>query len=193
MPRLILLVLLFSAVFITCGGPVYSQEPPEDPKEVTAGPEAAPEPEAPKQISTVMVEGHLLSVEFVDVNFGEILKSISKKAGFRLEGHSVSFSKKVTTKFTDVDIDKGLVRLFSLVNDNNYLISYDAKGSVSKVRVSPTGTSVRTPAATTTPTRGPGLRRRGVPRPQRPVPPTEPQPQPEETEENQETEEDSEE
>ena len=45
--------------------------------------EVEPQPEIPKQISTVIIENNRLSVEFVNVNFGEILQSIGKKAGFQ--------------------------------------------------------------------------------------------------------------
>jgi hypothetical protein len=134
MPRTILLTLLFSLFFMTCGGPAYTQGPSEDAQEETPDSDTAPH-EVPQKISTVMVEGNHLSVEFVDISFGEILQSISQKAGFKLEGSSPAFGKTVTTKFTDLGVDEGLVRLFSLVKESNYLISYDGKGSISKLQI----------------------------------------------------------
>jgi hypothetical protein len=136
MPRTILLTLLFSLFFMICVGPAYTQGPPEDMQEETPEAEAAPQPEVPKQISTIIVEDSRLSVEFVNVNFGEILRAISQKAGFRIEGSSPAFVKSLTTKFTDLDMDKGLVRLFSMARESNYLIAYDAKGAISQVKVS---------------------------------------------------------
>ena len=182
------------------GGPAYAQEPPEDMQQDT--PEAeAPQPEVPKQISTIMVEGNRLSVEFVDVNFGEIIRAISQKAGFRVEGSSPAFSKHVTTKFTDLDMDTGLVRLFSMVKESNYLISYDAKGSISKLKMPSAGASGRMPqtsygigasgGAPQTPIsrlrrRRPGALPPPVPGAPLPVPQHTP-PQPEENTENEDT------
>lgn len=197
MPEKILLTLLFSLFLMTSGDPAYAQEPEEDMQQDTPEAEVAPQPEVSQQISTIMVEDGHLSVEFVNVNFGEILRSISQKAGFRLEGSSRFFNKKVTTKFTDLDMDKGLIRLFSLVKENNYLISYDAKGAVSKLKISSPGAPVGTTSPA--PARIPVLRRRrGVPIPQRPAPQPQqemqPAPQPQqETDENSENENDTDE
>jgi len=135
MPKLILITLLYSLIIITGGGSAYAQTPPQNTQLVTQTPEVAPPPEIPKQISTIIVENNSLSVEFVNVSFGEILQSIGKKAGFRVEGFSKVFNIKVTTKFNDLDIDSGIIRLFSLVKESNYLINYDTKGSISKLKV----------------------------------------------------------
>jgi len=135
MPRIILLALLLS-VLVIGGGPAYAQEPPDEgTQEEAPESEATAQPEIPKHISTVMVEGNRLSVEFANVSFGEILRSISQKAGFQIEGSSPVFSKQITTKFTDLDLDKGIIRLFSLVKENNYFISYDAKGAIALVKI----------------------------------------------------------
>ena len=166
---------MFSLFLMTCRGTAYTQEPPEDMQQDTPEAEAAPQPEVPKQPSTVMIENNRLSVEFVNMNFGEILRAIGQKAGFQVEGSSPAFGKQVTTKFNDLDIDKGIIRLFSLVKESNYLISYDSKGAVSKLRVSSLGAPFSTPAS---PTRAPILRRRGMPIPQPQVlQPTPPQPE----------------
>lgn len=133
MPNIIL-ISLFSVLIIAGGGSAYAQEPPQKAQLVTP-PEAAPQPEVPKQISTVIIENNRLSVEFADISFQEILQSISKKAGFKVEGSSKVFSTKVTTKFNDLDIDSGIIRLFSIVKESNYLINYDPKGSISKIKV----------------------------------------------------------
>ncbi len=45
----------------------------------------APQPEAPKKDIYVIVENNRLSVEFVNVNFGEIILTIGQKAGIRLK------------------------------------------------------------------------------------------------------------
>jgi len=104
---------------MTGGGSAYAQMPPQDMQQNTPKDETAPQPEVPQQIATIMVENNRLSVEFSNKNFGEILQAIGQKAGFRVEGSSSVFSKKVTTKFTDLDIDKGIIRLFSIVKETN--------------------------------------------------------------------------
>jgi hypothetical protein len=134
MPKQILSTLLFSLLVIA-GGPASGLETQKDVQKEASESETAPQPEVPKHISTIMVEKNLLSVEFVNVDFGEILRSISQKAGFTLEGFSPAFGQLVTTKFNDLEMDKGIIRLFSLVKESNYLISYDEKGSVSKVKI----------------------------------------------------------
>ena len=141
MHKIILITLLYSLILITGGGSSYAQKPLQNTQPVIQTPEIAPQPEIPKQISTVIVENNRLSVEFVDVSFGEILKSIGNKAGFTVEGFSKVLSRKVTTKFNDLDIDSGIIRLFSLVKETNYLINYDTKGSISKLKVYTIGTA----------------------------------------------------
>ena len=194
MPRIIPLALLLSLLMLG-GVPAYAQEPPEDAQEDTSEAEAAPQPEAPKQISTVIIDNNRLSVEFVDVSFGEILRSIGQKAGFRLEGSSPAFNKKVTTKFNDLDMDTGLIRLFSMVKESNYFISYNAKGAIAELKIPTPGISAKTPSpgmGTPGGAQTPGMSRIGrrryrtfrrpVPGAPAPLPQPEP-PQPEETEE----------
>jgi hypothetical protein len=135
MLKIILMTLLYSLIIITGGSSAYAQKPPQDTNPLTQTPEAAPQPEIPQQISTVIVDNNHLSVEFVNVSFGEILQSIGNKAGFMVEGMSEVLNRKVTTKFSDLDIDSGIIRLFSLVKESNYLINYDANGSISKLKV----------------------------------------------------------
>ena len=135
MPNIRLITLLYALIITIGGGPAYAQKPPQNTQLVTPTPEAAPQPEVPKKISTVIVENNRLSVEFANISFGEILQSIGNKAGFKVEGFSKVLSTKVTTKFNDLDIDSGIIRLFSLVKESNYLINYDTKGSISKLKV----------------------------------------------------------
>lgn len=193
MPERMLITLMFSLLLVG-GGPAYAQGPAKDVQQAPPASEATPQPEAPKHISTIMVEDNRLSVEFVNVNFGEILRSISQKAGFQLEGTSPAFSKQVTTKFTDLDLDKGIVRLFSLVKETNYLVSYDAKGAVAKLKLPSTTTFGKTavigsPGGPQSPAMSPINRSRRSRRFQRPAPgapaqATQPAPpQPAETEE----------
>jgi hypothetical protein len=143
MPKIVIITLLFSLFLMRWVGPAYTQEPQEDTQQDNPEAEAAPQPEVPKHISTIMIEDSRLSVEFVDVTFGEILRAISQKAGFQVEGSSPAFSKQVTTKFNDLDLDKGIVRLFSLVKESNYIINYDTNGSIAKLKMPTAGLTGR--------------------------------------------------
>ena len=131
------LISLFTAVFvILAGGSGYTQTPPRDDQQHdVSSDEAIPLPEVPRQITAIKIENNLLSVELVNANFGETIQAIAQKAGFSIAGSSETFGSKVTTKFDNLEIDRGFARLFSLVKESNYLISYDEKGSISKLEV----------------------------------------------------------
>lgn len=130
------LIILFSLLFlVTGGGTCYAQMPPQDVPPATSTNEPAPQPEVPKKVSTIMVDNDRLSVEFVNVSFGEIIQAVGQKAGFMIEGSSTTFSKNVTTKFNDLEIDTGIMRLFSFAKESNYRIDYDTKGKMSKLKI----------------------------------------------------------
>ena len=165
MPNKYLISFLFAVCIILGGGSARSQMPPQNiPQNAPAG-EAVPQPEVPKQISIIKIENNLLSVELVNANFGEVIQSIAQKAGFTIAGYSDTYSTKVTTKFNDYEIDRGFARLFSLVKESNYLISYDTKGSIAKLEVYGTAATVGVPHS-------PGMPQTPPVRPQfRPSPP----------------------
>jgi hypothetical protein len=135
MPSAFLISLLALLVIIIDGGSAYPQTPPPVSQQRAPTDESSPQPEVVTQTSTIKVENNLLSVELVNADFGEIIKSIAQKARFGIEGYSDAFKTKVTTKFDNLEIDRGFARLFSLVKESNYLISYDAKGSISKLEI----------------------------------------------------------
>ena len=130
-----LISLLTSLVIIIGGGSANAQMPPPAAQQNPPAAAPSPEPEVTKQTYTITVENNLLSVELVNANFGETIRSIAQKAGFSVEGSSDAFSTKVTTRFDNLEIDRGFARLFSLVKESNYLISYDEKGSISKLEI----------------------------------------------------------
>lgn len=117
------------------GGSAYTQLPSQDIQQNTVTEEAAPQPEVPKQTVSIALKDDRLSVDLINANLGEIIQSIAQKAAFSIEGHSSVFSKTITTKFNDFEIDRGIIRLFSLVKEKNYLINYDAKGTIIKLEI----------------------------------------------------------
>ena len=114
---------------------VYTQQPPQNIQQDTVTEEAAPQPEVPKQTVNIALKNDRLSVDLINANLGEIIQSIAKQAAFSIEGYSSVFSKTITTKFNDLEIDRGIIRLFSLVKEKNYLINYDTKGAILKLEI----------------------------------------------------------
>ena len=152
MPDKILISLLSVLFIITTGGTGYTQTPPQPAQLDTPLHNTALEQKIPRQHSTVMLENNHLSVDFDNVTIGEILQAVSQKAGFKVQGGSAALGIKVKTKFTDLELEEGIKRLFSLVQESNYLINYDAKGRISKIIIFAPGTagsSAQTPASPT--------------------------------------------
>lgn len=150
MPDKILISLLSVLFIITGGGTGYTQTPPQPAQLDTPLHNTALEQKIPRQHSTVMLENNHLSVDFDNVTIGEIIQAVSQKAGFKVQGGSAALGMKVKTKFTDLELEEGIKRLFSLVQESNYLIDYDAKGRISKVIIFAPGTagsSTQTPAS----------------------------------------------
>ena len=130
-------IILFSLLFLVLGGETgHAQTPPPNAQPGQPLTDVTPAPEIPKQISTVILENNRLSVEFDNVSFGEIIQTVAQKAGIQIHGGSASSARKVTTKFTDLDLEEGIMRLFSLVKESNYVINYDANGAISKLDMS---------------------------------------------------------
>lgn len=97
-------------------------------------------PEPPKQVMNIEVRENLLSVELENVDFGSVIRAIAEKAKFRIEGSGAVFGKKLNTRFSDVEIDRGVARLLTLLKESNYSINYDTKGAISKLEILSTAT-----------------------------------------------------
>jgi len=138
-------------------------------------------PEPPKSVLTVEIKNDLLSVELENVSFGTAIKAVADKAGFKIEGAGEVFNRKMNTRFSDIEVERGVLRLLSLVKETNYMLHYDTKGQINKLEIFGIS-SVSTPGATTRPTTPtPAFRRPAVSPvlPQTPRPSTvTPMPQP---------------
>lgn len=137
-----LIMLFFLILFLAGSGLGLAQPIPQVlPQDAAAVPpdaalnETGSQPGESQKISLVTVQNDRLSVNFVDTEFEEIVRTVSSNAGFTIQGSSTAFNKKVTTKFDDLDLEKGIKRLFTLVNESNYRIDYDSKGAISKIRI----------------------------------------------------------
>ncbi|MBI5074592.1 MAG: hypothetical protein HZB62_05425 [Nitrospirae bacterium] len=145
-----LLFIFFAAL------PVSAQKLPQAPK-----PEAAPsvqedqepKPEPPRKVLNVEITNDLLSVELENVDFGAVIKAVADKAGFKIEGRGDVFNRKLNTRFTDIEVERGVLRLLTLVKESNYMLYYDTKGLISKLEIlgieSGKAPAAAAPAATT--------------------------------------------
>lgn len=83
----------------------------------------------------ISVKDDLLNVELKDAAFGEVMTEIARKAGFEVDISSAIYKKKVSTKFTNVDMQRGLLRLLALISQKTYFIYYNSDGSIKRVEV----------------------------------------------------------
>ncbi len=128
-------IALFIAVMLLfAGGTAYSQAPKQAVPPAPQAP-AAKEPEPPKPISSVTVEDGKLSVDLVDADLGNVMNEIGAKMHFEVTISGGIYGKKISTKFTGLDVERGIERLLSLVQEHNYLIYYDAAGKLSKLEL----------------------------------------------------------
>ncbi|HYQ47773.1 MAG TPA: hypothetical protein VEP69_01795 [Thermodesulfovibrionales bacterium] len=174
--RLLCLLLVLAAAVPAFGAGQAQKGATRDiDDEEEAAETAAPEP--PKQVINIDVRENLLSVELENADFGSVIRAIADKAKFRLEGSSPVFGKKLNTKFSDMEIDRGVTRLFSLLKESNYLINYDSKGAISRLEIlstatgSAAGSGARPTTGVQTPVRPQQQPVRQLPAPSTVVPP----------------------
>jgi len=144
MPRKTALAISLMIASFLCG-PVFAGTPVRSGDSIDASAEEK-QPEIPKPVSRVEVRDNLLSVELADAEFGGVMNAIAEKAGIKVEITGDVYSKKLTTRFTDVGLERGILRLISLMKEKNYLVQYDAKGGVSKVEIYSAASKPVTPA-----------------------------------------------
>jgi hypothetical protein len=129
----LLLVLLAAAA-------AYGQKPnqatpdPDDEGDAVLQP-AQPEP--PKQVLNIDVKNGHMSVELSNVDFGTAIRAIAGKAGFKIEGSGPVFSRKLNTKFSNIEIERGVTRLLSLVQESNYMLHFNTGGAISSLEIFP--------------------------------------------------------
>jgi hypothetical protein len=198
-------IQLVAVLLLLFAGAVYSQTAEEEPAAATEESQEgqAAEPEPPRSVMNISVENGLMSLEIENTDFGTAIRSVSEKAGFKIEGSSETFSKKLNTKFTGIETERAVQRLFSLVRESNYMMHYSPDGAISRIDIYGAAATVAAQPPTTTrsaasrqipPISRPNITRPNLPAAQRQFPrrfgnvmspqkPTPQQPQPEPTEE----------
>ena len=179
--QLVCLLLVFTAALPASAAKQPQADPDEDVDEIEDVEPAEPEP--PKQVMKIEVRDNLLDVELENVDFGSVIRSIADKAKFKVEGSGAVFGKKLNTKFSDIEIERGVTRLLSLVKERNYMIHYDTQGAISRLEIFPSAQgSSPAPGTRPAPVMQPPVRTQPTPVRQAPQPtvtlPTRPAPIP---------------
>lgn len=133
--------LLFFGLLLTfyASMPASAQKTPltpgkEDIQQAQEDAEVQPAP-PPKSVINIEVKNDLLSVELADVDFGTAIRAVADKAGFKIEGSGDVFGRKLNAKFSDMEVERGVLRLLTLVRESNYMLYYDTKGMISKLEI----------------------------------------------------------
>ena len=113
----------------------FSQLPEQQIKPETGINGEQPDTEAIRQVSKVEVKNNLLSVELVNAEFGSVMNYIAQKSELKVDISSDVSGRRLTTKFSDIDLERGIIRLLALIKEKNYLIHYDTKGMLSKIEI----------------------------------------------------------
>ena len=91
--------------------------------------------EAQKGEKTVKVLNNRLSVDLMDAEFGNVMKEIGDMAGFEVKISAAISNKTLSTSFTNMELQRGINRLLTLIGQKNYFIYYNPDNSISKIEV----------------------------------------------------------
>ena len=142
------ILLYCSAALLLCCASSFAQMPVQPPAEIPVEPV--------KTLTIIEIKDGLLSVELSDANFGSVMKEIAEKVKFKLEISNTVASKKISTSFKEVEIERGIRRLFTVINEKDFTISYGAGGFIDKIEIfggnqKPPSTPLKKPQTTRPP------------------------------------------
>jgi hypothetical protein len=120
----------------TGGEQVVAPEEPAAPAEVgaEAAEDTAEAPKLPEGLHVTLEDG-LLSVNAKDQTFGAVIAAIANAAGFDVALSNDVFEAKLSTRFTNTDLERGILRLLSLIDQRNYSIDYGPEGEIKTLEV----------------------------------------------------------
>lgn len=122
-------------------------------------PAAGPEEDSSAGYASVVgLNDGLLSVGLTNAPFGKVMSEIANRAGFELYMSNGVYEKSVTTKFEDVELERGILRLLGLISQKTYFLYYNADGSYKKLEIfglGPGESPRQKPAPTPRPARRP--------------------------------------
>lgn len=115
--------IIIAAAFFMISGVLYAQEEAEAPEE---------------EVSFALIKVHennLLSVELENAKFGMVMAEIANRAGFELYMSGDVYEKRLTTRFQELDLYRGIIRLLGLIRQKTYFVYYNSDGSFRKLEV----------------------------------------------------------
>ena len=127
--------------------------------------------EAQKAAKNVKVLNNRLSVDLKDAEFGGVMQEIADMAGFEVRISAAISNKTLSTSFRDIDLQRGINRLLTLISQKNFFIYYGPDNAISRIEVF---APVSRPGRKSTTTWKPDTR----PQPERPSYPVLPPPAP---------------
>jgi type II secretory pathway component GspD/PulD (secretin) len=132
-------VFLFATAALLAAETAYAQQPiqpvPNLPPHAAPQVQPQPQPEVAAREPVIEVKDGKLSVDLADAEIGSVISEIAHKLNFQVEINRTVYNKKVTTRFSDLDVEQGMRRLLTLAKENNYLFRYDTAGKLSKVEL----------------------------------------------------------
>ena len=93
----------------------------------------------PPLTEPVRVRSGMLTVKLESAPFGPTLEEIGRQAGFEAVITPEVASKELSTTFRDMELQKGIQRLLSLISHRNFFIYYGANDSITRIEVYGTG------------------------------------------------------
>jgi hypothetical protein len=114
--------------------PAADEAPAAEEIAPTAKKAARPAIRKPKGLH-VKVQGDRLSVNAKDQIFGNVIALVANSAEFDVDLTNDVFDMKLSTRFMDAMLQRGILRLISLIDQKNYFISYRPDGSIKKLEV----------------------------------------------------------
>lgn len=133
-----LINVFLALTFLTCLLPVFPVQ--AQPPAIRATPQDIPV-EPVKSVMKIEVNDGLLSVEISDAEFGNVIKEIAEKAKFKAEISSDVALKKISTTFKDIEVERGVRRLLTIMKEKDFTISYNTAGVIDKLEIYGGGSS----------------------------------------------------
>jgi hypothetical protein len=75
-----------------------------------------------------------VTVSAKDAEFGQVLSEVSRQANFKIDLPEQLLKLSISTKFTNLPLERALHRLFHLVKEKNYTVYYGSGGSITLIK-----------------------------------------------------------
>jgi len=92
-------------------------------------------PPAEASAFSVKVNRGRLTVKADEAPFGPLMDTIAKDAGFELTISADVATKKLSTEFRDLDLERGIQRLMGLIRHRNFFMFYGRDGNIKKIEI----------------------------------------------------------